>query len=60
MEYTHSSNVVLCSQFVVAEKRPGDLTIEFPCDEIDRFCRALIAGDKPKRGANDLCGYKSY
>ena len=46
--------------FVVVEKGSGDLTIEFPCDEIDRFCRALIAGDELKRGAKDLCGYVSY
>ena len=46
--------------FVVAEKGSGNLTIEFPWDEINRFCRALIASDEPKRGANDLCGYVSY
>ena len=37
---------------MVTEKGSGDLTIEFACDEIDRFCRALIAGDEPKTGAN--------
>ena len=42
------------------KKGSGDLAIEFACDEIDRFCRALIAGDEPKRGANDLCGCGSY
>ena len=42
---------------MVAEKGSRDLTIEFHCNEIDRFCRALIAGDEPKRGAKDLCGY---
>ena len=42
------------------KKGSGDLTIEFACDEIDRFCRALIAGDEPKRGAYDLCGCVSY
>ena len=42
------------------KKGSGDLTIEIACDEIDRFCWALIAGDKPKRGANDLCGCVSY
>ena len=41
-------------------KGSGDLTIEFACDEIYRFCRALIAGDEPKRDANDLCGCASY
>ena len=45
---------------MVAEKRSGDLTIEFACDEIDRFYRALIASDELKRGANDLCGCVSY
>ena len=39
---------------MVAEKGSGYLIIEFLCDEIDRFCRALIAGDGPKRGAKDL------
>ena len=42
------------------KKGSGDLAIEFACYEIDRFCRALIAGDEPKRGANDLCGCVSY
>ena len=42
------------------KKGSGDLTIEFACDEIDRFCRALIAGDEPKRGAKDLGGCVSY
>ena len=42
------------------KKGSGDLAIEFVCDEIDRFCRALIAGDEPKRGANYLCGCVSY
>ena len=46
--------------FVVMEKRSGDLTIEFLCNKIDRLCQALIAGDKPKRGTKDLCGYVSY
>ena len=39
---------------MVAEKGSGDLTIEFACDEIPSFWGALIAGDEPKRGANDL------
>ena len=30
------------------------------CNKIPRFSGALIAGDKPKRGANDLWGYASY
>ena len=30
------------------KKGSGNLTIEFACDEIDRFCRALITGDEPK------------
>ena len=42
------------------EKGSEDLTIEFPCNEIDRFCQVLIAGDEPKRGAKDLWGYVSY
>ena len=42
------------------KKGSGDLTIEFACDEIPSFWIALIAGDKPKSGANDLWGYASY
>ena len=45
---------------MVAEKGSGDLTIEFACDEIPGFWGALIAGDEPKRDANDLWGYASY
>ena len=52
---------------MVTEKRVGDLTIEFACDKIPSFWGALIAGggaliagDEPKRGANDLWGYASY
>ena len=33
---------------MVAEKGSGDLTIEFACDKISRFCGVLIAGDEPK------------
>ena len=33
---------------MVAEKWSGDLTIEFPCDKINRFCQVLIAGDESK------------
>ena len=42
------------------KKGSGDLTIEFACDKIPSFWGALIAGDEPKRGANDLWGYASY
>ena len=38
--------------FVVAEKESGDLTTEFPCDEIDNFCPASIVSDESKRGYN--------
>ena len=44
---------------MVTEKGSGNLTIEFACNEIDKFCRTLIAGDEPKRGDKDLCGYVS-
>ena len=37
---------------MVVEKGSGDLTREFGCDEIPIFCGVLIAGDKPKKGAN--------
>ena len=37
-------------------KWSGDLTIEFACNKIPRFCRALIAGDESESGANDLWG----
>ena len=42
------------------KKGLGDLTIEFACDEIPSFWGALIAGDEPKRAANDLWGCASY
>ena len=42
------------------KKGSEDLTIEFACDKIPSFWGALIAGDEPKRGANDLWGYASY
>ena len=41
------------------KKGSGDLTIGFACDKIPSFWGALIAGDEPKRGANDLWGYAS-
>ena len=42
------------------KKGSGNLTTEFNCDKIDRFCRALIAVDKPKIGAKDLWDYASH
>ena len=42
------------------KKGSRDLTIEFACDKIPSFWGAFIAGDEPKRGANDLWGDASY
>ena len=45
--------------FVVAEKGSDDISIEFPYNKTGRFCRALITGDEPKKGAKSLWGYVS-
>ena len=57
---SRSLTTFFCFSLWWQKKGSGDLTIEFACDEIPRFWRALIAGDKPKSGANDLWGYASY
>jgi len=38
-------------------KGSGDLTLGFACDTIPRFWGALIVGDEPKRGVEDLWNY---
>jgi len=49
-------SVFLCGG---GKKGSGDLTIEFACDKIARFWRALIADVEPKRGVKDLWDYVS-
>ena len=35
---SHSQTAFFCFSLWWQKKGSGDLTIEFPCDEIDRFC----------------------